>query len=70
MSYENTTCVCGGKKIADTMLCLNCVSVFSDRRELRDYLDTTLSTEIRRSAAIILVTLANKRKPYLGMVRV
>jgi len=61
MSYENTSCPCGGKKPTDTMLCDECNEAFKDRPEMR-YLDPQWSTESRRHDAIILVSLARKRK--------
>ncbi len=43
------------------MLCPACVESFKDRRELREYQDTTLPVDYRRSAAVILLSLARKR---------
>lgn len=65
MSYEDTKCPCGGKKPTQTMLCDECVEHFKDRRELREYQDGTLPLEYRRNAAIILLSLARKRKREL-----
>jgi hypothetical protein len=62
MSFENSNCPCGGKKPNDTMLCDDCVSAFSNRRELAEYQDGKLPLEWRRNAAIILVTLARSRR--------
>jgi hypothetical protein len=62
VSYENTSCPCGGKKPCDTMLCDGCNEAFKDRTEMRDYQDIYLSLELRRNAAVILVTLARKRR--------
>lgn len=44
------------------MLCDACIAHLAPRRELVEYLDPKLSVEYRRNAAIILVTLARRRK--------
>jgi len=62
MSFDNSQCPCGGKKPPGNMLCDECVATFSDRRELKKYKDGTLPTFYRRNAAIILLSLARKRK--------
>jgi hypothetical protein len=65
MSYENQECPCGGKKRRETMLCDDCVREFSDREELKDYLNETLSLDYRRNAALVLLSLAHNRVPGL-----
>jgi len=61
MSYENTSCPCGGKKLPDTMLCEECESTFKDRREMTEFKDGTLPVMFRRNAAMILLSLARSR---------
>lgn len=62
MAYEDTKCPCGDKKPTDTMLCSTCENHFSGRKEMAEYQNPELSTEYRRNAAIIIVTLARRRK--------
>lgn len=62
MSYEGTTCPCGDKKAPGTMLCDGCMTEFADHSAMATFQDTTLCHESRRQAAIILVTLARKRR--------
>ena len=61
MSFENSKCPCGAKKPTDTMLCDECVTHLAHRREMADYQDGKLPVEVRRHAAIILVSLARRR---------
>lgn len=61
MSYENTQCPCGGKKPTQTMLCDDCLEAFKDRKELATFQDTSHGLEMRRHAAIILLSLARRR---------
>jgi hypothetical protein len=61
--WEGTICPCGGKKERETMLCAACVEHFQkERPSLFDYLDVRVPLEARRSSAIILCSLARKRK--------
>lgn len=62
MAYHDTNCPCGGKKPTDTMLCDECVTEFSHRRELKDYQDGSQPVDHRRHAAEILLALAHGRK--------
>ena len=62
MAYEDTKCACGDKKPTDTMLCDACNTHLSSRREMAEYQDPALRVDYRRSAAIILVSLARRRK--------
>lgn len=62
MSYEDTKCPCGDKKIPDTMLCDTCLSAFAHRPEMATFNDGGESVEYRRHAATILITLAHGRK--------
>ncbi len=61
MSYENKDCVCGDKKPAGTMLCTGCEQAFSNLPEMRTFKDTLASDEVRRPAAIRLLSLARRR---------
>jgi hypothetical protein len=61
MSYENTTCPCRGTKPPDTFLCDECVTAFAGRRETQAMNDTTQPVEVRRHAAIVLLSLARSR---------
>lgn len=47
------------------MLCIDCVTAFATRPEIADYMDTSLSLDWRRHAAITLLLLAKKRAPHL-----
>lgn len=58
MSYENNICPCGGKKPTETMLCPDCQEALKDRREMQIMQDEHEDVELRRHAAIILLTLA------------
>lgn len=46
----------------DTMLCDACNTHLANRREMAEYQDPALRVDYRRSAAIILVSLARRRK--------
>jgi hypothetical protein len=61
MSYEDTNCPCGDKKLPDTMLCQTCQTAFAERREMKIFKSDSIP-EIRRHAAIILIELSKKRK--------
>lgn len=39
MSYENTQCPCGGKKLIDTMLCSECEAFLADHPSMKVRLD-------------------------------
>lgn len=66
MSYENQQCPCGGRKPRETMLCDDCKSALADRSELQDYLDQRLSLDYRRNAALVLLSLAKRRRIGYG----
>lgn len=69
MSYEDQHCPCGGRKERQTMLCVDCVSTFSDRAEIKDYQDRSLPLDWRRNSALILLSLARKRTGRLFVSR-
>ncbi len=62
MSYEGTTCPCGGKKAPNTMLCDGCMTEFKDHPAMASFTDKKNDVEIRRHAALTLLTLARGRK--------
>ena len=62
MSYSDEKCPCGGKKQRDTMICSDCETAFSERHEMTRYKDETVALDLRRHAAIILLSLARGRK--------
>ena len=67
MSYENTHCVCGGKKQTDTMLCGDCeksVAGMFDRREMDN---EAAPLEQRRSAAIRCLAVARRRNQSFAL---
>lgn len=66
MSYDDTHCPCGDKKLPDTMLCDACVTFLKDRREMTT-LNSAEPVEYRRQAAIILLSLARGRKRAQSM---
>jgi hypothetical protein len=65
MSYENTSCPCGGKKPTDTMLCDDCEAYLANHPAMKYFKDPRESVESRRQSAIILVTVARGRKRHL-----
>jgi hypothetical protein len=62
MSYEDTSCPCGGKKERETMLCNDCEQYLADHPAMKVFRDKSDSAESRRHAATILLTVARKRK--------
>jgi predicted metal-binding protein len=62
VSYEGTVCPCGDKKPPGTMLCDDCVAHLAHRPEMAQYQDKSLCVDLRKNAAIILITLAKGRK--------
>jgi hypothetical protein len=62
MSYENTACPCGNKKPINTMLCDSCLAQFSSHPATTDMNNAKLPVEVRRHAAITLVTLSRRRQ--------
>lgn len=62
MSYEDTNCPCGGKKLRETMLCADCETAFASHPSMKVFKDETYSLDARRHAAIVLLTLSRKRK--------
>ena len=62
MSYEDTHCPCGGKKIPDTMLCDACLEAFKDHPSMAVFQDRRAPTNARHHAAIVLCSLSRARK--------
>lgn len=62
MSYHDTNCPCGGKKGTDIMLCDDCLTTFADHPSMKVFNDPSFGLDARRQAAIILITLARKRR--------
>ena len=62
MSYEDTNCPCGGTKERETMLCKECMEALKDHPCMKGFLSSTESTQSRRHDAIVLVSLAARRK--------
>jgi hypothetical protein len=68
MSYENTQCVCGGKKERETLLCAACNDHLADTFEMETINRPAERWESRRSAAIKLLGMARKRNKALPLV--
>lgn len=62
MSYAGTVCPCGDKKPAGTMLCSGCESDLATHPSMLAFKDTSIDRELRRHAAITLLTMARDRK--------
>ena len=62
MSYDNTHCVCGGRKLVETMLCGDCETFVSSKPERARMDDPTATWEARRGAAIRVLAQARRRK--------
>jgi hypothetical protein len=65
MSFENRDCPCGLSKEPETMLCTQCHDAFEERPEMRTFNDAHSPRDLRRQAAIILCTLARRRRVVL-----
>ena len=62
MSFDGTVCPCGDKKPSGTMLCCGCEEAFANHPSMRSFNDKSIDRELRRHAAITLLTLARDRK--------
>lgn len=62
MSWEDTSCPCGGRKDRETMLCVECQTQFKDRPETKELNSDQLSFSQKRSSAIALLALARRRR--------
>jgi hypothetical protein len=63
MSFEGTTCPCGGKKQPNTMLCNGCETTFADHPSMKSF-KSEKDAELRRHAALTLLSLARGRNNY------
>ena len=63
MSYENTTCPCGGRKERETMICDPCKAFASvtAANDLSLYEDHRIPTATRRAMAIRILAIARRR---------
>jgi len=62
MAYSDTKCVCGSKKLTDSLLCAECCAK-ADVQDMRAYSDSvTFGRDFRRAAAIRLLAFARRRK--------
>ena len=61
MSYQDTNCACGRRKLTDTLLCYACLQAFGGREEAAVYEDPQSPREQRRTAAIRLLAMARRR---------
>ena len=63
MSYENTSCPCGGRKERETMICDPCKSFASvtAANDLSLYEDHRIPVKTRRAMAIRILAIARRR---------
>ncbi len=61
MSYEDTNCPCGGKKLRDTMLCDACEQELANHPSMKVFKDRSHKVDERSHAAHVLVTLSRSR---------
>ena len=63
MSYENTSCPCGGRKERETMICDPCKAFASvtAANDLSLYEDHRIPTATRRAMAIRILAIARRR---------
>ena len=63
MSYESTTCPCGGKKERETMICAPCKAFASitAANDLALCEDHRIPVEARRAMAIRILAIARRR---------
>lgn len=62
MAFDDMRCPCGGTKMSETMLCLECEAAFTGTLDSKDFHDSRLSVDFRRTAAIKLLAMARRRK--------
>ena len=63
MAYDDMICPCGDTKMRETMLCLACEKQFEGHPEMTVFRDDVRYTvNSRRSAAIVILSLARRRK--------
>lgn len=62
MSYENTQCPCGNRKLVETMLCDDCERTFASTLDRKRMDDLTANWSARRGAAIRVLAQARRRR--------
>ena len=67
MSYENTHCPCGGKKLTETMLCDSCEKTVAGTHDRTRMDDHTAPVEDRRRAAIRVLAVSRRRNASLPL---
>lgn len=69
MSYENTSCPCGGRKERETMICADCVTAINaaNPNDLALYEDHRIPTSTRRAMAIRILANARRRGQRLPL---
>jgi hypothetical protein len=70
MSYENTSCPCGGKKERETLICRECavhILATTDGFNLERYQDESFTKEARRNMAMRLLSMARRRNKSLPL---
>jgi len=67
MSYENTKCPCGEKKLSGTMICQACRDHLASTIELVGMDDPRLPMASRRAAAIRVLSMARNRTRRLPL---
>ena len=63
MSYESTTCPCGGKKERETMICAPCTQAITaaNPNDIALCEDHRIPVETRRAMAIRILAIARRR---------
>lgn len=67
MSYDNTHCPCGGKKMTETMLCPECEVAVAGTFDRQEMDNPHASFEKRRNAAIRVLAVARRRTAKLPL---
>ncbi len=64
MSFDNTHCVCGGRKLVETMLCGDCETFVVGTPDRARMDDPSAPWQARRGAAIRVLAQARQRKDF------
>lgn len=67
MSFENTQCVCGGKKERETLICRECKEHVASTIEAAAIDDSRIPWQSRRNAAIRVLSMARNRNKKLAL---
>jgi hypothetical protein len=62
MSYENTSCPCGEKKLTDTMLCAACETAVGGSYDRKAMDDHRQPFELRRQSALRVLSISRRRR--------